>query len=1724
MATDPIKHPPTRARNSSKSEPTALQGLRGGTYNAAHHLEAHHQDVLALLCSKDLHFLCVSDPGPVTLSPVNLFPGYTLTLNQLGPNRYRQTAILLSNRIQTIGDPLRDPSGGFLAQDIQLPTTATKPQALRIIAVYQPPNNDTLFASASSAMDPPPANSKFCPAQPSRENKRAEANRMRGVLAQWTSDHPLAIVAGDFNEASARPHGRLSKQNDQSPPAWPPARHQTGPLAQLLNEDAFGIDLFSHLHCPSATRSPKMPHDCHKQGHTFWDPIHKRSSSRLDYILLKGDFNMSKAKCYTLHSVPALPLSSLHDHIPLLLELSIAIQAAPKQKPRRGIRTKHLTPRQQLQIHRSANTNAPVEQITEWKTALEALSSDSPTLEHDFNYIADEIANHFSEVGLKHCGKLTRIQSQPSSKTTKTRRQRKAYRAFNALTKLHNALREMLNTNQRLHWKAAASALKKLKKHHQQHLGIMKSAPLSNRHAWMHWLETVYPATHEAARIEVSEADKGNPHHPSQQKSRLMRDARSRGTLSKRILTDSHSTALHCARDDNGDLQTDPTIVNEIVATQAAKPFSKHRKSPAVPKWRPLTDEERTTGIPFWWEHMYAQNARALPPNLWNGLMEKVTVAELRAVIRKAKLGVSPGHDGIPLDLLRILVGATPLISSSDPGPLRAYADLVCALINASLRTEHCPTSLKRGVICLLPKPGKDSSIIGNRRPITLLPELGKITNRILATRYLSIIDSSPIDVFEKANRAYVQEGNHKQSLQALRDVCTHWCRTKDPKREEALTLLLYDLAKAFDSIQLFSIVAACKRYNLPRSFINYTVSTLTEADSCVRTAHGNTRLFRLHSSVRQGDPMAALLFNMVLDALHFGFKNNPLKGRNQHPQDNEGYEITSKDKQSINVSSIGFADDTNCPARSWNSAKLAHDWMLDFLTAHHLRLNASKTVVVVDAPYTPSFVAENTPPDPNGLTLPDIEEDLILEADNLPPPSRQEHIVTPLTNKAISTFPPPHPFHYLGLSTNMVMKSTPVAAKLEQQLHIFRSRLKSHHISPLNSALLISEILIPRLETNLTFSPLTKAQLSKMSSLVRSMTLRSDTGSSITGLSKPLFHLALGLPTMEDQKILSQAVHYGNTLRGSPKDPSTATSHHELHSAMKSHPKKITTKKPPKEMNLPPRGHRLLSSSAKKLPHHSGYFLPKALHDLNALGIQATLAAPPPPRTPFLGAKGHTALGKWYRAEPQPTLCFGPNRYARVRTGPYDPNLAHSYATPESPPDPTLAVFTDGSFRAKNGASPPIKRGGYAAVITLASNLNDPTFTFQPERIVTISGGSPGAGQSYSAEHLAILAVLQAVPINTPLIFYSDCLSAIQALDPSNSSSLAPHYKPTSQRLRQGTRPIVSCSRRRLPSRVLWQAPTTFHHVKAHTGKTDILSLGNALADKIANEAAEDPASLPAQQTPFTVNEERIIFWVKHKPNASPTHVIGNLRPVIKKQQQKAHLVALKKLRKQGEVARQVGHRLPRRLEQLRKAHKSTMFFFLLRASAQLLPTPESHVARNASNQRTQVLHCPLCKRYRAATSRHSFECTAVIPLLTSLHHPIPAILTSLALPTLASPHVTAATKARIRTLTATMAWYKPYAPLHNADPSQWSEEGMANIDAMNKYDRYCGMLGFLPPKIEQLLIPKELWESTPEQSINSLRQHIDEHKQRLQDLLLESAATAFHHWKSLLASRISS
>ena len=55
----------------------------------------------------------------------------------------------------------------------------------------------------------------------------------------------------------------------------------------------------------------------------------------------------------------------------------------------------------------------------------------------------------------------------------------------------------------------------------------------------------------------------------------------------------------------------------------------------------------------------------------------------------------------------------------------------------------------------------------------------------------------------------------------------------------------------------------------MPESFIQLVLSSVTDASSRVRTFHGLTESFTLQSSVRQGDPLAPLIYALITDAMH---------------------------------------------------------------------------------------------------------------------------------------------------------------------------------------------------------------------------------------------------------------------------------------------------------------------------------------------------------------------------------------------------------------------------------------------------------------------------------------------------------------------------------------------------------------------------------------------------------------------------------------------------------------------------------------------------------------------------------------------------------------------------------------------------------------------------------------------------------------------------------------
>ena len=209
---------------------------------------------------------------------------------------------------------------------------------------------------------------------------------------------------------------------------------------------------------------------------------------------------------------------------------------------------------------------------------------------------------------------------------------------------------------------------------------------------------------------------------------------------------------------------------------------------------------------------------------------------------------------------------------------------------------------MTRGLIRFVPK-GRLSGLpdVEDMRPITLLSEIGKVPSRILASRVSAILDAKP-ELLHVAQRAFLSNGDVSQCIHTALDVFEDF-RSLKRNNGKALHVMSYDVQKAYDSVQLDSIRATLHRYRFPALAIDYICSGLVGARSAVITAHGLTDPFDVRTSVRQGDPLAPLLYILFLDVLHRGLDADP-----GGPVEGSGYVMSTGDR--TRVASCGYADD----------------------------------------------------------------------------------------------------------------------------------------------------------------------------------------------------------------------------------------------------------------------------------------------------------------------------------------------------------------------------------------------------------------------------------------------------------------------------------------------------------------------------------------------------------------------------------------------------------------------------------------------------------------------------------------------------------------------------------------------------------------------------------------------------------------------------------------------
>jgi hypothetical protein len=226
-------------------------------------------------------------------------------------------------------------------------------------------------------------------------------------------------------------------------------------------------------------------------------------------------------------------------------------------------------------------------------------------------------------------------------------------------------------------------------------------------------------------------------------------------------------------------------------------------------------------------------------------LWAPITAEELAAVVRKLPLRKSPGPDGLPYEWYRTY--------------LPFLTPLLLELYNGILTGNDPPASWFTTTLTLLPKPDRDHSQMRNWRPITLANCDAKIFSKILANRLAMVLPR----LLNPDQAGFVKGRSASDVALHLKTVLAH---AATHTVEGALVFL--DQEKAYDRVSHDYLFAVLQEFGFPPALARVFFNTSGPSHSFILDDGQPLPAVPISCGVRQGDPLAPLLFNLALEPL----------------------------------------------------------------------------------------------------------------------------------------------------------------------------------------------------------------------------------------------------------------------------------------------------------------------------------------------------------------------------------------------------------------------------------------------------------------------------------------------------------------------------------------------------------------------------------------------------------------------------------------------------------------------------------------------------------------------------------------------------------------------------------------------------------------------------------------------------------------------------------------
>lgn len=221
------------------------------------------------------------------------------------------------------------------------------------------------------------------------------------------------------------------------------------------------------------------------------------------------------------------------------------------------------------------------------------------------------------------------------------------------------------------------------------------------------------------------------------------------------------------------------------------------------------------------------------------------TVKEVVDTIKTLKSKKAAGHDNISARVLKSL-------------PRKAIVFIV-KLLNGMLLNSYFPNSWKISKVIPIHKKNKDVTQISSYRPISLLPHLSKIAEKIIKSRIVKFSSSQKILIDEQFGFR-VGHSTTDQLARLVNEITSNF------NKKLHTGALLLDIESAFPSVWHEGIIYKMIKYNFPGYLIKLICSYLENRSFFVSLNNEKSVLHKLLAGVPQGSVLGPLLFLIFIN------------------------------------------------------------------------------------------------------------------------------------------------------------------------------------------------------------------------------------------------------------------------------------------------------------------------------------------------------------------------------------------------------------------------------------------------------------------------------------------------------------------------------------------------------------------------------------------------------------------------------------------------------------------------------------------------------------------------------------------------------------------------------------------------------------------------------------------------------------------------------------------